>query len=110
MEDVLHTHGGHDDGGDSEVNHQLSSLYLLDVAREPRLHPTKVLVGVELHGGVGDASSLLDSHHHSPLLVLHQEILLEAGFLHLMARGRQLLLQCWQQDDEKIRSYGCQIG
>ena len=80
------------------------------MAQEPRHHPVKVLASAELHGSEGDADSMPDSSHHSPLMVLHQEKLLEAGFLRLMARGLQLLLQRWQQYDEKIRSYGCQIG
>jgi hypothetical protein len=44
---------------------------LPSVGRKPRLHPTEVLAGEELHGGKGDADSLPDSCHHSPLAVLH---------------------------------------
>ena len=76
------------------------------MAWEPRLYPVEVLVGAELHGNEGDAGSLPDSHHHRPLMVLHQEKLLEAGFLHLMEGGHQLLLQHWQQNDKKVRSCG----
>ena len=47
MEDVLHIHGGHDDG---EVTDQLGPLCLPGVAWEPGLHPTKVLGDTELHG------------------------------------------------------------
>ena len=67
-------------------------------------NPTEILASAELHGSEGDAGSLPDSCHHSSLVVLHQEKLPEAGFLHLVVRGRQLLLQRWQQDYEKIRS------
>ena len=103
-EDVLHFHGCR---GSGEVTDQLGLLSLPDVAQEPGLHSMEVLAGAELHGGEGDASSLLNSHHHSPLTVPHQEKLPEAGFLRLVARGYQLLLQRWQQDNEKIRSYRC---
>jgi hypothetical protein len=89
IEDVLHIHGGR--GGD-EVTDQLDPLCLPSVAREPRVHPMEVLAGVELHGGEGNAGSLPASCHHIPLMVLHQEKLLEASFLRLMERGRQLLL------------------
>jgi hypothetical protein len=102
-EDVIHIHGGHDGGG--KVTDQLSPLRLPGVVREPGLHLVKVLASAELHGGEDDVCSLLDSCHHSLLMVLHLENLLEAGFLHLMARGHQLLLR-WQQEDKKVRSCG----
>jgi hypothetical protein len=107
VEDVLHIHGGQ---GNSEVTDELGPLCLPGIAREPGLHPAKVLAGAEQHGGEGDVGSLPDSYHHSPLMVLHQEKLPEVGFFCLVPRGHQLLLQRWQQDDEKIKSYGCQIG
>jgi hypothetical protein len=47
----------------------------------------EVLVGAELHGSEGDTGSLLNSGHHDTLAVLHQEKLLEAGFLNLVVRG-----------------------
>ena len=72
---------------------------------EPRLHLAEVLVGAQLHGSDGEASSLPDPRHHCVLVVLHQKNLLEAAFLCLMAGGRQLLLQRWQQDDMRVRSY-----
>jgi hypothetical protein len=71
-EDVLHIHGGHDGsqcGG--KVTNQLGPLRLPSVAWEPRLHLAEVLASAELHSGEGDADSLPDSCHHSPLAVLH---------------------------------------
>ena len=77
------------------------------MGREPRLHPVEVLASAGLHGGEGNPGSLPDYRYHSLLLVLHPKKLLEVGFLRLVARGHQLLLQRKQQDDEKIRSYRC---
>ena len=89
MEDVLHVHSGHDGSRNgSEVTDQLCSLLLPGVVQEPRLHLVEVLAGVQLHEGKGDAGSLLDPCHQHPLMVLHQEIFLEAGLLHLLAGGR----------------------
>jgi hypothetical protein len=94
--DVLHIHGGHNDGGGggSEVTNQLSLPHLPVMVREPGLHPAEVLAATELHGSEGNTGTLLDSCHHSLLMVLHQENLPEASFLHLMAGYCQLLLQC----------------
>jgi hypothetical protein len=64
------------------------------MVREPGLHPAEVLAATELHGSEGNTGTLLDSCHHSLLMVLHQENLPEASFLHLMAGYCQLLLQC----------------
>ena len=68
-EDVLHIHNSHGGfcGGD-EVTDQLGPLRLPGVAREPGLHSVEVLASAELHG---NAVSLPNSHHHSPLEVLH---------------------------------------
>jgi hypothetical protein len=63
--------------------------------RKPRRHPAELLACAHLHGGEGDAGSLLDPRHHNLLMVLHQENLSEASFLHLLAGSRQLLLQRW---------------
>jgi hypothetical protein len=100
-EDVLHVHGGH---ASSEVTDQLHPLLLPGMVREPRLHPTEVLAGAQLHGGEGNTGSLPDSHHHRSFEVLHHDDLLEASHLCLIAGSRQLLLQCWQQDDMKVTS------
>ena len=70
---------------------------------EPGLHLEEVLEGAQLHGGEGDAISLPNSDHHRMLVVHHQESLSEVGLLRLMVGGHQLLLQCWQQDDKKVR-------
>jgi hypothetical protein len=59
------------------------------------LHPAEVLACAHLRGGEGDTGSLSDPRHHRPLMVLHQENLSEASFLHLLAGSHQLLLQCW---------------
>jgi hypothetical protein len=71
--------------------------------QEPRHHLTEVLAGAELYGGEGDVGFLPDSSHHHAFMVLHQENLTKASLLHLVARGCQLLLQCWQQEDKKIK-------
>jgi hypothetical protein len=107
MEDILHIHGSHD-GGQSggKVIDQLRSLLLLHTLWKPECHPAKVQPDLQLHGSKGDTSPLLDSCYHHPLMVLHYDELLEASHLRLMMRSRQLLLQRWQQDDTKIRSYG----
>jgi hypothetical protein len=71
-EDVLHIHSGHDGSqGGGKVTNQLGLLCLPSVAWEPRLHLAKVLASAELHSGEGDADSLPNSYHHSPLTVLH---------------------------------------
>jgi hypothetical protein len=71
-EDVLHIHSGHDGSqGGGKVTNQLGLLRLPSVASEPRLHLAEVLASAELHSGEGNADSLSDSRHHSPLAVLH---------------------------------------
>jgi hypothetical protein len=61
------------------------------------------MAGAELYGGEGDVGFVSDSGHHHAFMVLHQENLMKASLLHLVARGHQLLLQCWQQEDRKIK-------
>ena len=90
-----HIHGNHD-GGQSggKVIDQLRSLLLLGTLRKLGCHLAEVHLDPQLHGGKGDTSPLLDSCHHRPLAVLHYDEPPEASGLLLMARSRQLLLQC----------------
>jgi hypothetical protein len=86
MEDILHVYCGHDGGSSSsEAADQLCSLCLAGVIQKPRCHLMEVPAGAKLQGGKSDASPLSNFSHHRAFTVLHQNNLLEAGLLHLMA-------------------------
>lgn len=44
------------------------------------------------------------------LMILHQKNLSEAGLHRLLAEDHQLLLECWKQEDKKIKNDKQQIG